>query len=474
MKESSKNSPWNNKKIIVLIVLCSAFFQLTFLVFSKNTTPLTGLTFAEGLLAWNLTAGNGFSINRLGCEEIMRKYPPTPMQNFDFSKCPDPLKKNPDTYTAHNTPGYPMLISATWFIFGENKYIYIQTLQVLLNVLAVFAVYLVANYFFDIKTAILGSAILGLYLPLLLSAYTPVRDIWIYFGIVLLFIIYQRSLTALGFNYKKFTLSAGILLGIMSLIQPIFFYLPAFLGVALGSAFKSWKQGVVIFLGTMMSILIILSPWTIRNYVLFHRFIPTQTRIGAGLWEGMGAFENPIGAILSDNAAFEEAKKENPNVQYGSPEYDEILGRKAIAAIKKYPLWFISAAIRRIPKVLFPLYIPQKISVKKIIQESKAEKKLFFLQPILFTDPALWFNLFDIFLSLFGLIGMWIYHHRWRTLVLFYLIPAYFIAILAPLHVEPRYVLGIRFIFIIFACGSLITLLNFKKNRTQRSIIPPS
>lgn len=436
-------------KILAIVLIISAVGQLVFLATFKDFNPLDGLTGQSGYLAYNLVQGNGLSSNIPGCEDILAQR--ESFRNADFSLCPPPVKNQHNIYSAHEVPGYAVMLAGTWLLFGQKKYIYMQIIQVVLSVLSSVAVYCLGIHFFSKKTALVASIITAWYLPLLLSAYPPIRDIWVYFEIVIFFLIYLYTIYKNQKLWREFIILTSVLLGIMSYVHPMLFYFPLFLAISVGVIVKNWKKGAITFITSYAIILLILSPWIYRNYVLFQRFIPTRAAMGAGLWEGMGEFENPIGAVLNDGAAFEEAKKENPSVAYGSVEYGDILTRKAIDGIKKYPFWYLTSVLRRVPKVLFPIYIKTK-HIPRITNNPS----FFFLKPSFISFATIVQSIIDIIISFLGLAGMWVCRHRWRSLIFFYMIPLYFISILSPVHIEARYVIGVRFISILFAIEFII------------------
>jgi len=86
--------------------------------------------------------------------------------------------------------------------------------------------------------------------------------------------------------------------------------------------------------------LLVLSPWTIRNYYEFHRFIPTRTGLGQAVFEGSGG-------ASTDEAAAKVVQQKRPAARYGTPKYDDTLLREAWRVIADDPWLYVRRVLRR-------------------------------------------------------------------------------------------------------------------------------
>jgi hypothetical protein len=141
--------------------------------------------------------------------------------------------------------------------------------------------------------------------------------------------------------------SGGVLLGAAMLTKPqiLFILLGIFaLQVSLAGSFRArlmWfrRYGVI-----GVAILIILSPWTIRNYYVFERLVPVSNNGGYALL--IGANEYATGTHVSDALINELLQADG--VRLGDPgrqaELDEAARRKAIEWIGTYPLHYLALA----------------------------------------------------------------------------------------------------------------------------------
>jgi hypothetical protein len=80
--------------------------------------------------------------------------------------------------------------------------------------------------------------------------------------------------------------------------------------------------------------LLVLAPWTIRNYYEFHRFIPTRTGLGQAAFEGTGQAAN------GDESA-KAYVRQRTGARYGSPSYDDLLLSSVAHAIANDPVGYL-------------------------------------------------------------------------------------------------------------------------------------
>jgi hypothetical protein len=97
----------------------------------------------------------------------------------------------------------------------------------------------------------------------------------------------------------------------------------------------------------------LLLPWWIRNFEVFHRFIPTNSGFSMAVWEGIGETSNPFGALGEDGLAYRQYKREGGSESYFSVTYsDDYYAPKIKQALKSRPFWFGKLLARRLFGVL--------------------------------------------------------------------------------------------------------------------------
>jgi hypothetical protein len=186
--------------------------------------------------------------------------------------------------TAFIAPGYPTLIAAIFFVFGADTFaseIAIVSLQILIALLTVWLTMQIARKLLDERTAILAGAIWAISIPLLLI---PI-------------VFWETSLSACAFPAmvllvlrcrRQPTVANWVLLGsfaaIAALVNPAL--LPSLLAMMGWVAWQTRRTARVTPLVGVLTLLLLLLPWTIRNAYDFHTFIPVRGNAGADLWAG--------------------------------------------------------------------------------------------------------------------------------------------------------------------------------------------
>jgi hypothetical protein len=173
----------------------------------------------------------------------------------------------------------------------------------------------------------------------------PHFDIW---GVDLTLAVSALLLCARasGWSVRRL-LSVGLVLGLGCYFRPELLLLPPLIALATFEA-RQWHAAVRAALIPLVLAALLLAPWTVRNAVVFHRFIPVRIGIGQNLWEGMGEMQNNFGAKLDDYATYEQVHAVRPDLVYGTPAYDALLESWAIGAIKQHPGFYAKLVGKRL------------------------------------------------------------------------------------------------------------------------------
>ena len=194
----------------------------------------------------------------------------------------------PDEPTAWQAPGYPYLLDWSWHFFGFHSitgYLVISLLQALAVTSAVFPMVWLTRRWFDEKTAMIAG-IVTVFMPLLAwyasrihhTAFVMAIHPWLVWAWV----------AASGGRSWWIAILAGVLTGLAALFQPVL--LPAFGGVSAFLLLKSvlardWNASTHIIVGGGLTLLVLV-PWTIRNYEVFHQFVVVKDSFGKEFWAG--------------------------------------------------------------------------------------------------------------------------------------------------------------------------------------------
>jgi len=223
-------------------------------------------------------------------------------------------------------PVYSLFLSFIYFVFGKENLLAVRVIQALISSCTCLIVYLLAKKLFNAATAKISMAACAVY------------PFFIYYsGAVLTetLFIFILSLIMLFLSGRRF-LWAGIFFGLGILCRP---ELIVFLFLALAGMFivlpkkEALKRAIVMAAITGA----ILFPWTLRNYRVFHAYVPLTTMSGYTFYEGNSPYNStggPGGALPF------------PDTQgMGEIEKDRFLRREAMRAIRENP--------RRMPGLLW-------------------------------------------------------------------------------------------------------------------------
>jgi len=176
----------------------------------------------------------------------------------------------PDAQVA---PLYPFFLALSYVIFGsgELSIVAVRLIQALLGSFVCVIIFFIANEIFDKKVAILSSLLVALHPALI--AYTGMHlTETLYIFLLSLFVLYMlKSYFDLS-NINRFL--CGLLLGVNILTRVVLSLFPFFI---IGGLFflrykvrQVMKYAVVMLVGMA----IFIGPWTMRNFIKFHKFIP--------------------------------------------------------------------------------------------------------------------------------------------------------------------------------------------------------
>ncbi len=248
----------------------------------------------------------------------------------------DPLRNAP---TLRTGPVYPLFLGAVYWLFGEEDY-WVRFFQSLISALMIYIVFLTAQkLFMDERISLLASWVTAFYPAfigysgiLLTETLSAFMTIWF----IYCFIIYWKDQSisnsiSLGMLAGGLILLRGEMLGVIMIILVIsFFY---------NIKCKTLKNTKLV----VLTMLLLLIPWTVRNYRLTHRILPVAAIDGIALW-----------CVAGNNDILEYRNAENEILLSDSLveiQINNVFRKKSFAEIKKHPYsYFIKNGIRRIAR----------------------------------------------------------------------------------------------------------------------------
>lgn len=325
--ETKLNKMTEKKYFLLLIVIILLTFFLRLSNIYLHPKSFSEVKEEHGVFADNIYNGYGFKLDK--------KLPPT----------------------AFRTPLYPYWLAFLYSLFGYNSKVALAG-QCLLDAVTAFFLFLLGKLLFN-------SSGIGLFASFLWSIYLPefyyTEKLYAEIMATTLLIIHIYFIVkAWKEPIKKGTTLnyalAGIFLGLASLTRPEYQFFFIFLMISFFmSVGKEYKKQIIKGYWIMaFSFFLILSPWIIRNYMLFKEIIPGTTELGHVIYNR--AIDNEQGYKYGIDPEISRIYKESSG-KYGSllvhPDYSEaelngLLTKEMLRVISNHPFKFAHESIQRL------------------------------------------------------------------------------------------------------------------------------
>lgn len=262
---------------------------------------------------------------------------------------------HPSGPTAWVTPLYPLLMAGVFRIFGvytaASAWI-IQAFNCVCSALTTWTTWVIARRCFNRHVASWSAWIWALYPAAMQYA---VKWVWemslttLLFSCILALALRMRNIggpdaeNADAASTKRWGVF-GLLWGLITLSSAsIAIFLP-FCGIWILKGTPQWTRQLPRVALAAVLCLACIAPWTIRNWIAFHQFVPIRSNFGAELSMG----NNPYleGTVVGSPVAL--AHEEALLDQLGELQYSKMRGRDAVARIRRAPSTFAALTVRRI------------------------------------------------------------------------------------------------------------------------------
>ena len=188
-----------------------------------------------------------------------------------------------DEAITFHTPLYEYFLAGLYFLFGARNYPAVWLTQAILHTLSAFFIYLTCRKISldgrkGIVAGVVAAGLFGFYPDLIeMTGILMTETLSIFFLtlFICLFASFYKKI-----NYKN-SLALGISFGLGVLVRSTMTLFLPFLAWYFLKEKKYAHFAVFLFLTVT-----VLTPWTVRNYITYHRFIPTSANGGYNLWVG--------------------------------------------------------------------------------------------------------------------------------------------------------------------------------------------
>ncbi|MBI5570926.1 MAG: glycosyltransferase family 39 protein [Desulfomonile tiedjei] len=295
-------------KKIFLCLLCSLLVNVAYLQGAKDYLELSGDAVGYDKVGYELAEGKGF---------------PTV-----------------GGYQPKRPPLYLMFVGGIYAIAGHDPQA-VRWVQGMIASVFCLLVYMIAGELADAgvlsRAVPLWSAILTMFYPgYVLYAGLLYREILIiFFLLVALYFLTKYVIASRPAHAVWF----GVFLALTSLADNRFAYYPLLLAAVFCLYWGTVRKPLAFVLLTYGVMAVLISPWTIRNYVVLDRFVPIATAQDKGLW-----ISTYPGELLEWDWSREPLKT---YATMDPEEREKLMAKEGIENLKKYPLAYAKMSAKR-------------------------------------------------------------------------------------------------------------------------------
>jgi 4-amino-4-deoxy-L-arabinose transferase-like glycosyltransferase len=193
--------------------------------------------------------------------------------------------KNSQIPTVFIMPGHTIILAGFMKLFGRGQegIEAFRIFQAILQGISIYILFLIGRRCFNSTVAIIACIINALYIPELFSVGLIMTEIE--FKLLFLLLIYI-TIYAIIYKKKKYYMAGGVLWGITCLFRPTAALYPAIVFILWIVYRYSFREVLKYTTVVLVSFGIVMSPWWIRNYITFNRFIPLTLSSGNPFLQG--------------------------------------------------------------------------------------------------------------------------------------------------------------------------------------------
>ncbi|HEY0431985.1 MAG TPA: glycosyltransferase family 39 protein, partial [Pyrinomonadaceae bacterium] len=388
---------------------------------------------------------------------------------------PSSTTSNPDLLG--HPPGYPILLSLVYKVAGDSD-TSVQFVQMILDSLSAVIILLIAAELFPVAVSLIAGLMAAFAPQFSWNSILLLPDSLAALPILLALLLITRVAVAQAFlplhsekndKFQKggdagkkgrheslsYMLAAGALIGVSCWLRANVLVLAPFLALSFLLIFRRGERlrpALMLVFGACL----IISPLTIRNALVFGKFIPVSLGAGQTLIEGiadyntdgtLGLPQTDMELIRGEAETYQRRDYANSLFTPDGPARDRARLARGFAVIRTHPVWFVGVMIQRAASMLklerTPLRLPLNASSKPVLLQwpLRAVQKLFITA---------------IFLPLVLLgAGLLIYERRFQLLAFLLAVPCYYFCVQSALHTEYRYVLVIHYFLFVLAAVAL-------------------
>ncbi|MCE5250153.1 glycosyltransferase family 39 protein [bacterium] len=242
--------------------------------------------------------------------------------------------------TALRMPLYPLFLAGIITISGPHVRA-AQAFQVLLNSMVCLLIFQITLRLIDRKHALIAGLLIACYIPnMLWSLNILTEPLFIFLVTASLFFL----VTGKPSNSPFSCVVSGLIMGLASLTRQNGLVIAFFMALWLLRREKLKKQAILYF----SIVLVVMSPWVVRNALVFHRFIPFDSLVNVAFYGSVIVPEKGFG--FDD---FKGIQEEYYSI-HDEGEKDTYLFRKNVNLLTTKTLHFVKLIPAKLALLVYP------------------------------------------------------------------------------------------------------------------------
>ncbi len=260
-----------------------------------------------------------------------------------------------DEPSAHREPVYPLFVAAIYKISGESRAAVHYTQAVVCAAACGLLVLLASRLLRSRWAAVLAGALAAIYPPFLMQIQTILTE-----PLATFLLLVAAYLVVVGWSGTKPAALAwgGFFLGLATLTRAAnLMYAPLLALLLLTVSGPRGRPGLKSPAVFLIVFLAVLSPWIIRNYVVFDRFIPVAVNAGGSFFRG-NYDEGTLGAMHSN---YEPQMPEEITSRYEDLDevgIDRLLMKEGVEYVRNHPSTFVKLCALKLARFWLNLGYP--------------------------------------------------------------------------------------------------------------------
>jgi len=374
---------------------------------------------------------------------------------------------------AHVGPLYPTLLAVLYSLVGHRPE-WVPMLHVLFDLGAVWCIYRVGTTLWGSWVGAWTAALVFLY-PAYWTYDPRIRSEALLTLLVSLW-LWATVLYSQGPSCRR-CVFVGIAAGLTVLCKPVVLILVLLLTGLIWIGTDRWSRKIVYVVVYGATCIMLVAPWSVRNYMLFDRFIPVSAGMGAGLWMGSdpasrGSWPMPP---EREHSIWESAgitPLPYAHAMYDVPT-DQLLREKGLTRIAADPAVYLTLTLTRVWDFWIgnSFYLTNgEQGLAEALRKDAAERgwavAMYGLLKRLLVVPS-------IILMAVG--SAWVHRERWRDLLPLYLFPIGLTAGYVPFTVEAgRYALPVLPCLMVLSVALVLHRWDIRSVVSTRSVSSPA